>query len=53
MMDLHTHSICSDGTCTPNQLLELAEAQNLRYFSITDHDNMDAYRQLQGQTRCV
>lgn len=50
MMDLHTHSICSDGTCTPNQLLKLAEAQNLRYFSITDHDNMDAYRQLKGQT---
>lgn len=49
MMDLHTHSIYSDGTCTPKKLLELAKTRNLQYFAITDHDNMDAYSQLEGQ----
>ena len=43
MIDLHCHSVFSDGEFTPNELLEKAEKLNLTYFSITDHNNCFAY----------
>ena len=42
-IDLHTHTVKSDGTFTPNELLTLAESQNLSFLSITDHESVDAY----------
>lgn len=36
--DLHTHSSLSDGTDTPEQLVEAARAAGLRVFALTDHD---------------
>ena len=33
-IDLHTHTVKSDGTFTPNELLTLAESQNLSFLSI-------------------
>lgn len=41
--DLHCHSTCSDGTCTPKELLHLAKEKELFALSITDHDTLDAY----------
>lgn len=41
--DLHCHSTCSDGTCTPEELLHLAKEKELSALSITDHDTLDAY----------
>ncbi|MBF5058670.1 5'-3' exoribonuclease [Candidatus Neptunochlamydia vexilliferae] len=41
--DLHCHSTCSDGTCTPLELLELAKERELSGIAITDHDTLDAY----------
>lgn len=38
LIDLHTHSTESDGSCTPTQVLELAERQNLGAVALTDHD---------------
>lgn len=46
MIDLHCHSVYSDGDCTPNELLEKAEALKLEYFSITDHNNCFAYENI-------
>ena len=46
MIDLHTHSTCSDGIYSPIELLEKAEEEKLKYFSITDHDEVSAYRDL-------
>ncbi len=37
-IDLHVHSTCSDGTCTPEDLVSLAEEKHLRAIAITDHD---------------
>ncbi len=42
-IDLHTHTVKSDGTFTPNELLLLAEKQKLSIISITDHECVDAY----------
>ena len=41
--DLHCHSTCSDGTCTPEEILHLAKEKELSGVSITDHDTLGAY----------
>ncbi|MBM3202007.1 MAG: PHP domain-containing protein [Chlamydiae bacterium] len=40
---MHVHSICSDGTHKPVELIDLAKKQNLQGISITDHDTVSAY----------
>lgn len=40
LCDLHTHSIFSDGTDTPVQLLEKAEKIGLRAIALTDHNTV-------------
>jgi 3',5'-nucleoside bisphosphate phosphatase len=37
-IDLHTHSLYSDGTFTPRELLELARERGLGTVALTDHD---------------
>lgn len=44
--ELHCHTTCSDGLCTPEELVEKAIATGFRALAITDHDNMAAYRSL-------
>jgi 3',5'-nucleoside bisphosphate phosphatase len=39
--DLHTHSIASDGTLTPTQLLTRAAAAGVEVLALTDHDTLD------------
>lgn len=41
MIDLHMHSIHSDGSETPSRLVELGRESGLRAMALTDHDNMD------------
>jgi hypothetical protein len=41
--DLHSHTIYSDGTCTPIELIDHAVSVGLKAISITDHDTVDAY----------
>jgi predicted metal-dependent phosphoesterase TrpH len=40
-VDLHTHSIHSDGTWTPTQIVEKALARGLSALALTDHDSVD------------
>ena len=40
-IDLHVHSNYSDGTCTPEELVDLAIDRELVAFSLTDHDTVD------------
>ncbi len=47
MIDLHTHTIYSDGTWTLRRLLEEAEKNKIEVLSITDHDNINAYKELE------
>ena len=41
--DLHCHTTCSDGTMTPNELLNHAKEVGLSGLAITDHDTIEAY----------
>ncbi len=38
MIDLHTHSFCSDGQHSPEELVRLAKAQGITHLALTDHD---------------
>ena len=44
--DLHTHTIFSDGSLSPEELLTAAKNLNLTYLAITDHDTVDGLRHL-------
>ena len=40
-LDLHTHSLFSDGTLKPAQIIELAESKRLAGIALTDHDTTE------------
>ncbi len=39
-VDLHIHTTCSDGTYTPQQVVDLARRSGLPALAITDHDTL-------------
>ncbi len=41
--DFHCHTLHSDGVLTPAELLAVARAEGLDFFTITDHNNTGAY----------
>ncbi len=45
-VDLHTHTLRSDGVLQPVELVRAAADAGIRTLSITDHDNLAAYREL-------
>lgn len=47
-LDLHMHTNCSDGSDDWVTILKKAEVLGLEYISITDHNNCDAYFQIQN-----
>ena len=47
MIDLHMHTTYSDGTDNLEMLLKNAENKKLEIISITDHDSVDAYYELE------
>lgn len=46
-VDLHCHSMRSDGTWTPKQLAHEAVERSLALFSLTDHDSIAGFQELQ------
>ncbi len=46
MIDLHSHSVHSDGTLTPKQLINLAKKSNINIYAITDHDDIEGSKKL-------
>lgn len=42
-IDLHMHTVCSDGLLTPEELLERVRQKRLDAFSVTDHDTIEGY----------
>ncbi len=39
--DFHIHSIYSDGSLTPSQVVRLAKEKQVDIMAITDHNNTD------------
>ena len=42
MIDLHMHTTASDGTDTPEELLQNLRKAGISRFSLTDHDTYEA-----------
>lgn len=40
-IDLHVHSSASDGSLTPEEVVELAKREGLTSFALTDHDTVE------------
>lgn len=45
MIDLHVHSLKSDGTYVPSDLVNYAAEKGLTAFALTDHDTIDGIRE--------
>lgn len=43
MIDLHTHTNCSDGTDSPRELVNKAIVQGIEVLGITDHDTTSSW----------
>lgn len=48
LVDLHTHTTASDGTLEPVELLEHVRTAGVELWSVTDHDTIAAYADLEG-----
>jgi predicted metal-dependent phosphoesterase TrpH len=46
LFDLHSHTTLSDGALTPRELISRAVDKGVDVLAITDHDTLDAYREL-------
>ena len=45
MIDLHCHTIRSDGTLTPSELVDLAASKGITYLAVTDHDTIEGIQE--------
>jgi len=57
VIDIHTHTTCSDGTDTPRELVDKAIVQGLEILGISDHDTTsgwaEATESLRGTLKLV
>ncbi len=45
LIDLHTHSIASDGSMSPSELVRYARQNGLSAIALTDHDTVDGVQE--------
>ncbi len=53
MIDLHTHTNCSDGSMTPRELVYHAKQRGLSVIALTDHDTTDGIAEAMQTAREV
>ena len=53
MIDLHVHSVRSDGTLTPMELVDYAIKKGLSAFALTDHDTTDGLAEAMEYADCL
>lgn len=51
MIDLHTHTTCSDGTDSPRALINKALAQGIKVIALTDHDSVAGWAEATAALR--
>ena len=44
MIDMHIHSVFSDGEYTPEKILEVCNNMNISTISITDHNEIEGVK---------
>lgn len=49
LIDLHTHSLKSDGAQTPTDVVRTAHAAGLSAMALSDHDNIDGVREAMAE----
>ena len=49
LIDLHTHSLKSDGAQTPAEVIRTAHAAGLSAVALSDHDNIDGVREAMAE----
>ena len=47
IFDLHLHTNNSDGELSVYELISEVRKNNIKFFSITDHDTVDSLREIQ------
>ncbi len=47
MVDMHIHTKHSDGTYTTKEIIEMLKQLKIKLFSITDHDNFEACKEIE------
>lgn len=50
-IDLHVHSSASDGSFSPEEVVDMAQEAGLRYFALTDHDTVDGVERALEQAK--
>jgi len=45
IIDLHTHSTITDGSCSPKEIIRLADKMKLKAVSLTDHDSIEGNKE--------
>jgi predicted metal-dependent phosphoesterase TrpH len=51
MIDLHVHSTASDGSFTPERLVELASSMGMKAVALTDHDTLSGLEAAERRAR--
>lgn len=46
--NFHVHSLCSDGKMSPQEIINNAKKLGFKYISITDHNTIEAHKQLKS-----
>ncbi len=52
-IDLHVHSTASDGSLTPEEVVQLAVESELSAFALTDHDTLAGIKRAQEAAKLV
>jgi 3',5'-nucleoside bisphosphate phosphatase len=53
MIDLHTHSTCSDGSASPESVVDLAKKAGCSALALTDHDGCFGLARARAQAKNV
>jgi predicted metal-dependent phosphoesterase TrpH len=53
VVDLHTHSTCSDGALMPSALVDRAHAAGVRVLALTDHDSVAGVPEADATARAL
>lgn len=51
IIDLHTHSIMSDGSCKPMEVIRLANENNIKAIALTDHDSIEGNDEAENEAK--